>query len=178
MTYTLLQQGCGATVYAFTGHRPSKLGGYGYTSVERLYRFAIQTLKSCCTHNPVIISGMALGWDQAVAMAGIHLGMPVIAAVPCLGQDSQWPDLSQHRYDQILSKCSIVHLCSVSKYDPSKMHLRNRWMVDSCNKLVALWDGTHGGTAGCVQYATHRKVDILNVWDQWSVFEDNARTAS
>jgi uncharacterized phage-like protein YoqJ len=33
------------------------------------------------------------------------------------------------------------------------MHARNAWMVDQCEALLAVWDGTPGGTSGCVNYA-------------------------
>jgi uncharacterized phage-like protein YoqJ len=33
------------------------------------------------------------------------------------------------------------------------MQDRNKWMVDHCDALVAIWNGTSGGTANCVKYA-------------------------
>jgi nucleoside 2-deoxyribosyltransferase len=33
------------------------------------------------------------------------------------------------------------------------MQDRNIWMVDHCDALIAVWDGTSGGTANCVGYA-------------------------
>jgi uncharacterized phage-like protein YoqJ len=33
------------------------------------------------------------------------------------------------------------------------MQDRNIWMVDHCDALIAVWDGTSGGTANCVRYA-------------------------
>jgi uncharacterized phage-like protein YoqJ len=33
------------------------------------------------------------------------------------------------------------------------MQVRNEWMVDHCNDLLAVWDGSDGGTGNCVRYA-------------------------
>ena len=38
-----------------------------------------------------VISGMALGWDQAVARATADLGIPWVAAITFEGQESKWP---------------------------------------------------------------------------------------
>ena len=34
---------------------------------------------------------------------------------------------------------------------------------DLCNELIAVWDGTNGGTGNCVKYAkqTDRKINIM-----------------
>ena len=36
-------------------------------------------------------------------------------------------------------------------------------MVDMCNELIAIWNGTSGGTANCIRYAqeTHCKINIM-----------------
>ena len=37
------------------------------------------------------------------------------------------------------------------------MQKRNEYMVDKCDILLAVWDGSAGGTNNCVKYA--RKLD-------------------
>ncbi len=37
------------------------------------------------------------------------------------------------------------------------MQKRNEWMVDNCDMLVAVWDGTDGGTYNCIDYAKRMK---------------------
>lgn len=153
------------STYAFTGHRPERLGGYGEPVAAKLFKLATQVL---LVHQPSeVISGMALGWDQAVAFAAIRLKIPVTAAVPFLGQEAIWPELARARYQAILNKCSEVIVVSPGGYEMGKLHIRNQWMVDHCVQLIALWDGSSGGTSHCVNYATYKKVEIINVWDQW-----------
>ena len=48
-------------------------------------------------------------------------------------------------------------------YSVFKMQLRNEWMVDHCDKLIAIFnqDETSGGTFNCVQYARSKNKDII-----------------
>jgi predicted Rossmann fold nucleotide-binding protein DprA/Smf involved in DNA uptake len=62
-------------ILAFTGHRPSKLGGYGSDVDLKLTRLATKVLDDLKPEQ--VISGMALGWDQAVAFAAIRAKIPV-----------------------------------------------------------------------------------------------------
>jgi hypothetical protein len=40
-------------------------------------------------------------------------------------------------------------------------------MVDHADMVIALWDGTSGGTANCVNYAKAQHKQIVNVWASW-----------
>ena len=80
-------------ILAATGHRPDKLGGYSHDILVRLTEFAQHQIRVLGPEK--VISGMALGWDQAVALATISLEIPLIAAIPFEGQESVWPEKSQ-----------------------------------------------------------------------------------
>lgn len=139
---------------AVTGHRPSKLGnewdGTGPFSrrIKKWLTTQIVALKP-----GLAITGMALGVDQLFADVAIELGIPFIAAVPCVGQSSVWPKARQTRYFDILAKSSEIYYVSDKPYTPDCMQMRNIWMVDHCDTLLAVWDGSPGGTANCVKYA-------------------------
>lgn len=153
-------------IQAATGHRPDKLGGYGDEVAKSLFFLAVKHLEE--TKPDKIISGMALGWDMAWARAGIYLKIPVIAAVPFLGQDKMWPQASKDKYHKTLDKCSdILYICDQG-YAPWKMQIRNEYMVDHCDLLVALWDGSKGGTGNCIQYAKKKEVPIINLWNKYN----------
>jgi uncharacterized phage-like protein YoqJ len=49
------------------------------------------------------------------------------------------------------------------------MQKRNEMMVDDCNLLLTLWDGSDGGTANCLGYARRKRPDLetVNLWDSW-----------
>lgn len=161
-------------IYAFTGHRPQRLGiGYSKEDSKLLYRFAREFLAE---HRPeAAISGFALGWDQAVAHASIHEQIPVIAAVPFEGQESRWPQASQERYRILLKHASEIHVLSPGPYTPDAMLLRDRWMVDRVDRsglVVSLFDGERrGGTWHTVQYAHQRKKQVHQLWAAWLEFK-------
>jgi uncharacterized phage-like protein YoqJ len=52
------------------------------------------------------------------------------------------------------------------------MQIRNEWMVDHCDLLVALWDGSPGGTGNCIRYAKRAKCATVNLWPHWSKLID------
>ena len=43
------------------------------------------------------------------------------------------------------------------------MPTRNEYMVDLADKIIAVWDGSNGGTANCVKYAEKVSAD-LDTW--------------
>jgi uncharacterized phage-like protein YoqJ len=160
---------------AFTGHRPDKLGGYSSDAFVKLKNLGLIILQQ--TKPARVISGMALGWDMAVAYAAIKLKIPVTAAVPFLGQESVWPKSSQDQYQAILNNCDLVVYVSPGGYTAEKMQIRNCWMVDASDHLIALWDGSAGGTQNCVRYAqaTRLRMDqpgFTNVWPLWLEHKD------
>ena len=148
-----------------TGHRPDKLGGYGLHVESKLKRLAFTWLKE---HRPnKAISGMALGWDQAFAQAALELEIPLIAAVPFLGQERAWPQSSQEKWKTILDRAEEVVTVSTGGYAVWKMQKRNEWMVDQSDRVLALWDGSSGGTGNCITYADKMSRPISNLWTKW-----------
>lgn len=159
------------TVIAVTGHRPKSLGMWNRGIHDALGAFAMVTLAE--KRPSGVITGMALGWDQAVAVACVRLGIPFVAAVPFEGQESRWNDQQQGDYEKLLLCASQVHIvCQRYQVEdggiPWAMQERNCWMVDNSTRLLALWNGEKGGTANCVRYAKEGKREIVNVWPEWA----------
>lgn len=152
-------------VLAGTGHRPDKLGGYGADISARLVDLARAALTK---YQPdEVISGMALGWDTALALAAIDLGIPLTAAVPFEGQERKWRPEQQELFRTILAQATNVVVVSPGGYAVWKMQVRNEWMVDRATGMLALWDGSSGGTGNCIAYARTREVEIVNLWSTW-----------
>lgn len=147
---------------AFTGHRPDKLGGYKscptHVRLQSLIALAIQE-----TRATQVISGMALGVDQWAAREAVKLGVPFVAAIPFVGQEKVWPEQSQAEYKTLLDLASEIVVVSPGEYSRKKMQVRNEWMVDRCDVLVAVFDGSKGGTANCVKYAEQVKKPVLRI---------------
>jgi uncharacterized phage-like protein YoqJ len=160
-------------IIAATGHRPDKLGGYSDYARTALEAFAMGVLGDIGPDK--VISGMAQGWDQAVAEACICLGIPFIAAVPFPSQPNLWPEPAQRRWQRLIAACERIDLGSSEnpkhKFEAVKLlGDRNHWMVDNADQVLALWNGDlTGGTANCVRYAERRKKPPINVWSQWEL---------
>lgn len=149
-----------------TGHRPNKLGGYGQDVFDRLVALAERHLLELIPE--LVISGMALGWDQALAQAAVNLKIPFHAYIPFAGQEGRWPKQSQQLFYQLRVAADKRIHTSDGGYAPYKMQMRNRRMVDASSLVLALWDGSSGGTANCVAYASKTGTEILNIWDEWN----------
>lgn len=162
-------------IIAGTGHRTQHIGKGNPSRIEdRLFELAQATVKKLKPSK--VISGMALGWDIALAQAAIWESVPLVAAIPFVGQESRWKPAQKDHYHLLLKKAAekvIVtpNLDRENMFAVMKaMQDRNVWMVDNCELLVALFNGGPGGTANCVNYA--KKVDrkIFNVWTSWSKY--------
>lgn len=140
-------------IVGVTGHRPDKIGGYWYIAPLRVaVRDAI--VAELARLGPErALTGMALGVDQDFAAACVELKIPFVAVIPFVGQDKRWPPGDRDRYDRLCAAAERVHVTSEGGYAPWKMQARNRWLVDNCDVLLAVWDGSSGGTANCVRYA-------------------------
>ncbi len=155
-------------ILAVTGHRPQRTGGYGPAATIRRSRFARQMLEAARPAS--VITGMALGWDQAVADACIRLGIPFSAYLPGYWQADAWPDAAREVWQRLLGAARTVRICTAGPYAPAAMQVRNMHMVDDCDRLLALWDGSPGGTSNCVDYALRGRAipkPVDNVWDMW-----------
>ena len=95
------------------------------------------------------------------------LGIPYIAAVPFVGQESKWSRLQIIRWQRLLKGAQEIVLVSEGGYAPWKLQRRNEWMVDNATRVLALWDGSSGGTKNCLDYARKMKKPIDNLWHEW-----------
>lgn len=152
-------------IYAATGHRPNKLGNE-YDLVGPYSEYIRGELKTILRNMKPekVISGMALGVDTLWALVALELNIPVIAAIPFEGQERMWPAKSRSLYNLILTDKRVTkHVVCEGGYAAWKMQKRNEWMVDNCDILVAVWDGTFGGTGNCVAYAKSVDKGILRI---------------
>jgi uncharacterized phage-like protein YoqJ len=165
-------------VVAATGHRPPRLGlGYSLTDLAPLVRFAGQQLDKIAEAHQIdlVVSGMAQGWDLAIAEAAIERGLRVLAAVPFEAQDAKWPQYAREHYLSLLNRCARVEVVCPGPYAAWKFIKRDEFMVDvvkDCGGvLAALYDGEgKGGTAHTVNYAIENGVAVSNFWGAWKVY--------
>lgn len=164
----ILERKYGGKIVAVTGHRPKQLWGYVKNDPtllsNKMYKAVYDDFMRYCKENnvDVVISGMALGMDQIAAQVAIDMkaegyDIKLVCAVPCYGQESQWPDKTQEYYRDILSQADDIYVIRDGGYTARKMQDRNEWMVDNSTEVYALYNGADsGGTANCMKYVKER----------------------
>ena len=153
----------------FTGHRPAKLP-WGFDEedprclalkgaiareLEGLYRRGARHF----------LSGMAQGCDLYFAEAVLelrrrHPEVSLECALPCAGQADRWPAADRARWQSILAACDVETVVQ-QHYDRFCMLRRDRYMVDRSRQILAVYDGSPGGTRYTLNYAMDRGLDIL-----------------
>ena len=155
----------------FTGHRPEKLPWGRDESdprclilKQRLRDVIEESYRDGMRH---FICGMARGCDFYFAEAVLELrrSYPEItleAAIPCASQSHGWRREEQLRWQRILAACDLETLVQ-ERYDPGCMLRRNRYMVDHSALVIAVYDGSDGGTRRTLEYAIRQKVPFLDL---------------
>lgn len=151
-----------------TGHRPNKM--YGYNIYNSEWTSLKEKLKNMLIENNCseAITGMALGVDTVFALAVLELkeagyDIRLHCAIPCRNYSCKWVKESVDLYNDILSKADTVKLVSDEEYKPWLMQRRNEYMVDIADKVIAVWDGSSGGTRNCVEYAERQGKEIIRI---------------
>lgn len=151
-------------VAMFTGHRPQHLGGFEEDAPLNIaVRKALRKEIEQAVDIECFISGGALGVDQWAAEIVLELGKLLVIARPFPSQHVKWPLHARNRYCGILSRAHRIIDVSSDPYHPSKMHLRNKWMIDRSSRIIAVYrPGTAGGTASALEMAKSHAVSVIN----------------
>lgn len=168
-TYRLLPVDPENLTLSGTGHRPEKLARSGPVREirERISRHLVKFLRGLRPAR--VISGMAPGFDQWLAWACVEVGIPWYAAVPHAGQEARWSTAAQREYRELLRYAAAPPTVLAPAYRPRNgsdlgtFELRDRWMVDYSNVMVACYLGYSGGTRNTIRYAAARQRSILNI---------------
>lgn len=156
-------------IVAISGHRPEK--------IEDPLDVKIFLRREFARLNPArIIQGCASGVDLWAGEVAISMGIDVTSAKPWRGFKPRKAD--RKLYDYVINNSKEVIDVDDSIVYPGVWVYpkRNKWMVDNADLLVAVWDGTAGGTKNCGDYAMKRNVPIIRYHPncKW-VKESNAR---
>ena len=155
----------------FTGHRPAKLpwkfneADPRCRELKRRIADAVET--AYLEGYRHFLCGMAQGCDlyfceAVLALRTQYPDITVEAAIPCPTQADTWPAAQRERYRRLIDACDLETMVS-EKYTSGCMQRRDRYMVDHASLLIAVFDGTTGGTQYTMQYAMSRGVDIIDI---------------
>jgi len=155
----------------FTGHRPEKLpwrdredDPRAVALKEKLFDLVEALCQSGITH---FLCGMARGADFYFCEAVLRLreeqrDVTLEAVIPCEEQALRWSERDRNRYFHLVSQCDYETLIQTN-YGPDCMKKRNYYMVDHAAVLIAVYDGTLGGTMQTVSYARRKGLEIIEI---------------
>jgi len=157
-------------VCCFTGHRPSKLKGYKTEDNKDLLWEIYKVIEDHINNKEVrtFISGMALGVDIWAARMVFkakrdypELGIKLVCAIPCKNHSSKWNEQDKKIWQRVVEAADEVVYVSEEEYKPYLMQKRNEWMCDRSDYVIAVYDGSGGGTGNCVEYAQKKNKEIV-----------------
>lgn len=167
----------------FTGHRPPKLGGYNISTEP--YRILQRDLEDYIAkqlehyHTVVGHSGLALGGDTIWSKAILAMKerfpdrVKFHAEIPMLEQAEAWfrktdidfwhEQVRKADYQTVYG--SLKGLTNPERKKMASVYLnkRNEGMLDHSDVLLALWDGSSGGTGNAVAYGRRTNMEIVIV---------------
>lgn len=128
----------------------------------------LATLRDARPEGLVALSGLAAGADTIFAEAALRGGIPLhvaLAAADIVENFTPGPER-----ERFLTLCALSHHVSrlpfASRSSEAYLAL-GRWLVNSCNLLVAVWNGLPaaglGGTGDVVAYALERGRRVIHI---------------
>ena len=140
----------------FTGHRPKKL----HTDEEMIRKeLKAKIAEAIEAGYSTFISGMAFGVDLWAAEIVLDLkkdrqDLHLICAFPFQKKNYTAEEI------RVMNAADLVEHVS-EQYLPTGYHLRNQWMVDRSSRVIAVFNGSPGGTERTIEYAKQKGKEIV-----------------
>lgn len=155
----------------FTGHRPEKLP-WGKNEADlrciALKRKIFDAVEAAYIDGKRhFICGMARGCDFYFAEAVLALreektDVTLEAAIPCAVQSASWSAPQRERWESLVAACDRKTVLQ-DGYTPDCMLRRNRYMVERSSLVIAVYDGSDGGTRRTLEYAIREKIPFIDI---------------
>ena len=148
----------------FTGHRPDKIE-LGEKEIKPLLEKAID--KAISEGFVTFITGMAMGTDIWAAEIVLdrkkkNKNLHLICALPHSGFENRRNFTEKIRFSKIIKKADLVKEIN-DHYFTGCYQVRNEWMVDRSNLVIAVFNGQKSGTKNTLDYAIEKGININNV---------------
>ena len=150
----------------FTGHRPDKME-LGEKEIKPLLEKAID--EAIADGYVTFITGMAMGtdiWTAEIVLERkkMNKDLHLICALPHPNFESRRSMTEKMRFNKIIKKADLVKEIN-DHYFTGCYQVRNEWMVDRSNLVIAVFNGQKSGTKNTVDYAKRKGVKVVNVLD-------------
>jgi len=153
----------------FTGHRPQKL----IYEFDEQHDMCIRLKARLRTDIELKINegvdtflcGMALGTDMwcgeiVTELKQKYPHIRLIACIPHAGQEKSWNEDYRERYYRLLDSAD-KNIVFYDHYIYGCMQKRNRYMADNAAYMIAVFNGSSGGTKSTIDYAMRKGLDII-----------------
>lgn len=130
-----------------TGHRPQRIAGYE-KEIEDWIRNILGDYDYFYSKNQIIAySGMASGTDQIFAKVAEDMGIPLVCCYA-------YPHKNYHPEQVAINERAISVQNISNKRSDDVWTIRDRYIVDKCDVMLAVFDGIEvGGVWDTIQYA-------------------------
>ena len=100
-------------------------------------------------------------WAAEIVLArkAVNPAIRLICALLHPDFEKRWNSAWQARYHAILQQADLVKVICPS-FSMASYQIRNEWMVDHSVRLIAIYNGTAGGTANTIAYAERNGIDV------------------
>lgn len=135
---------------ALTGHRPERLRGHEAEVREWIeQQFKTNNFsKAYC--------GMAQGADQIFGSVAKENDIPIVCCLP-------FPKKKYHPFEEYLMDGAWIYTAG-QEYNKQNYFIRDKYMVDQSDVLLAVWDGIEfGGTYNTIKYAKEQGKKIIYI---------------
>ena len=148
----------------FTGHRPDKME-LGEKEIKPLLEKAID--EAIADGYVTFITGMAMGTDIWAAEIVLerkkrNKDLHLICALPHPNFESRRSMTEKMRFNKIIKNADLVKEIN-DHYFTGCYQVRNEWMVDRSNLVIAVFNGQKSGTKNTVDYAKRKGIKVVNV---------------
>ncbi len=145
----------------FTGHRPDKMQ---MTEDEIKPLLKTEICRAVDYGFTTFITGMAPGVDIwageiVIELKKVNPEIKLIAAVPYPGFGKSKHNEPLDRFTYVKENADLVQEIS-PHYHKGVFQQRNVWMVDHSNRVIAVYNGTSGGTRNTINYAEKAGVEV------------------
>ena len=150
----------------FTGHRPEKCIG----SEDVIRAFLLKKIQNAIHDGfDTFITGMAPGVDiwaaeEVLKIKEENSEIKLVCAVPFKGVERKRTAEQKELFNQIMDRSdSITYICP--KQTRWCFYARDRWMVDHSARIIAVFNGTPGGTEYTINYAQKKNRKVVLIKD-------------
>ena len=148
----------------FTGHRPDKME-LGEKEIKSLLEKAID--EAIADGYVTFITGMAMGtdiWAAEIVLERkkMNKDLHLICALPHPNFETRRSMTEKMKFNKILKNADLVKEIN-DHYCTGCYQVRNEWMVDRSNLVIAVFNGQKSGTKNTVDYAFRKGIGVINV---------------